>query len=64
MLKTKADRGIDEPVVQIAVRVVVMIKDIVELSVGVDIKALEVVSQRHTASKPKLTPLLNVLSPM
>ncbi len=45
-LQPNADRGIDEPVVQIAPGVIVMVADVVELSVGIDEITSEVVGQR------------------
>lgn len=44
-LKAETDGGVDEPVVQVSVAGAVMVADVVELSVGTEVNALEVVGQ-------------------
>ena len=48
-LKPQAERGVDEPVVQIPMGLIVMIADVVELAVGIDEAPPEVVSHGHPA---------------
>ena len=48
-LKSQAERGVDEPVVQIPMSLIVMIADVVELAVGIDEAPPEIVSHGHPA---------------
>jgi hypothetical protein len=44
-LKAETDGCVDEPVVQVSVAGAVMVADVVELPVGTEVNALEVVGQ-------------------